>query len=395
MPNPTVPTDIGTRREDILDVISKVAERETPLISMILGRTPAKAVYHQWNDKNLVAFVDALGVAIASTTTATIQVTSGTNTGLRRYIPGSTVLLIGSEYLLVSSTVTVVTNSTILAVTRGYNNSTAGASYAVGTRVDIVAAPQVAGFTAGNDHSQFGTLRGNYSQIFYREINLSGTAQAIDVAGNDNNMAEQMKDATEELMKEIHKNIFMGTRSDGTNTSNKTQFGGLRWFNDTYGTTGGIGVTGATKIDFANNFLTWDDLDKVLRTALLNGGKPGNLMGIVGPTQNIALSQLIDSRIEIPASDSSYSYSRHLKRYESPGTGATIDFMVSTDLLPDEVYIFPKDKVSLVPLKGRALFRKPLPENGDHTREMLLGEYTLEVKNADKLLFRLYNCAVA
>ena len=200
--------DFGGRLESINKMLLKVADRETPLLKRHLDLSnPVKNYKHEWVEKTLVGFTDTLATTISSSTATIITLSGGTNTP-KRIIDTVTVLLVGTERMLVSSTVTVVTNSRTVVVTRGHL-STTNATHDSGKEVKILNS-RSEGFSAGRDDTQKGTRNYNYTTIVERQAKISESAQGIESVGMETLLKNQVADLIPEVLKELENNFIYG-----------------------------------------------------------------------------------------------------------------------------------------------------------------------------------------
>lgn len=381
-------TDFGSKQESINAMIMALADRDTKLLSMFLKLgDPVDALKYEWVDKTLVGFKDKLSAALASTTTTVITVSSGTNAP-KRYIDGHTLVRVDDEVMLCVSTITIVTYSMQINVTRASLGTTA-ATHANGSQVLLYGNPQAEGFSAGRDDSQKGTRQFNYTQIFERELKLSGSSQAIKAVAAEPQLDKQAADLLPELLKELQMSLIHGLRfaNDSTAYTDRKMGGFYHW-----------ALNGGTNTNGNSNVLGFSMIDDVIESYLNNGGDANNLTLLVPTRQQRKLNDLKEARIiNGGMSQSENNLNNFVENYDF-GSRAKVQVILCTDLADNEVYFFDRTRVEVRPLgneyTSRAFGRKPLPEDGDFKREMILGEYTAVFRNVRETLFRYYNLAV-
>lgn len=376
-------TDFGGKLEQVHKMLKAVADRDTKFLSMFLNLDEMVTNNKfEWVDKTLVGFKDTLSSALTTSTGTTITVASGTNAP-KRYIDGLTLILIEDEVLLVNSTITVVSNASSYNVTRAQQSTTAS-SHANATEVMIVGNPRVEGFSAGRDDSQKGSRVFNYTQIFQREAKLTGTSQHVKSVGDEMKMSKQIADLTKEIVKELQMTLIYGLRSanDSTNYTDR-KMGGFQYWAKNGGTNTSAGGAAITK----------SMIEDVIETYLSNGGDANKLCLAVPTRQQRKLNELKEARIIGGGmSQGEKNLNDFVNRYDF-GSSAQVDVILLPDLRKDEVYFFQKDLISVHPMEGRAWITKPLPEDGDFVREMILGEFTAVFRNVRETLFRYYSLA--
>lgn len=386
MPTISYSADFGSRLEAVNKMLKTVADRDTPILSMLMNLgSPVDNFKYEWVDKTLAGFMDSLSAALTSSTTTTITVSSNSSAP-KRYVDGKTLIQCEDEVLLVSSTITVQTNYSSFNVTRASLGTTAS-SHPVSSEVIIIGLPENEGFSAGRDDSQKGSRKYNYSQIFHREVKLSGTSQSTNAVENEMNLDKQIADLLPELMKELQQALFFGQRyaADTTQYLDR-RAGGFRY----WAVTGG-----GTNTDISGNPLSVSTIDDIIEQYITNGGDTGKMILMVPPRQQRALNDLKEARIIGGGmGQTEKTLTNYMNRYEF-ASGMQVDVLMAQGLARNEAYIFQKDLVEVRPYKSRAFFRKPLPEDGDFKREMILGEYTFVFRNVRETLFRMYNLATA
>lgn len=376
-------SDFGGKLENINKMLSVIANRDYKFLAEFLDlETMVTSPKFEWVDKTLVGYKDALGAALTTSTGTTITVSSGTNAP-KRYIDGLSLIYLDDEILLVNSTITVVTNSSSYNVTRGARATTAS-SHVNLTEVLILGAPRVEGFSAGRDDTQKGSRFYNYTQIFQLEAKLSGTSQHVKAVGDEMKMNKQIDDLTKENMKQLQMSFINGKRYavDDTNYTDRTM-GGLRWAASTYG----------TNTDKAGAAIDKNFLEDVIETSIANGTPADKIVMALSTRQQRKINELQENRVIHAIPQDSGKINNYVKTY-SFGSAAEISLMLVSDLRKDECYFLQKDSIKVMPMEGRAWFSKPLPEDGDFVREMVLGEFTACFRNPRETLFRYYGLAV-
>lgn len=163
------------------------------------------------------------------------------------------------------------------------------------------------GDDATTDASTATTRLGNYTQILDKVARVTGTTEAIDRAGRDNEMSYQMAKRSKELKRDLESSLCANTaRSAGTaltaSPSNSARvLGGLgSWVatNDVIGTTSspiGASPTGNgtnARTDAATKVaLSEANLNTAIRNAWTQGGEPNMIM--VGPFNKTKITAFV------------------------------------------------------------------------------------------------------
>lgn len=375
-----VATDYDSLLESINNEINRVAERDRPLLKRHLDLSnPVASWKHEWVDKNLVGFSTTLKTALTSSTTTVVTLASGTNNPVR-IIDNVSHLLMGSELMLVVSTITVISNESKYCVDRAERSTTAS-SQVVDTEV-IILDDREEGFSAGRDDSQKGVRRENYSVIVNAELKLSGSSIAFDTAGMENTLAAQRQDLIPEVLKKLEFQLLYGHRyKNGTDETDRSSGGFLAWAS-IINTDNNEDMSGAA---FSKN-----TFEQVIEDYINRGGDPMKLKLITSVNQQRQINELKSDRVLQSQSEKNLDDMVEVYNF---GNKAKIRIEYHPNIRKNEAYFYQEDKVKVRPIKGRQLFTKKLPEDGDFVREMVCGEYVFEFHNADKLLFRKHNLA--
>ncbi|MBX2861183.1 MAG: DUF5309 domain-containing protein [Vampirovibrio sp.] len=368
MATPFASYELATDREDLADAISNLAERETPFLKKIMhSGLAATNTTHSWVNTRLVGFKDRLDGAIDNSAT-TIDVDGSFQGAPNKYVAG-TVIKVEDEYMKITS----VNSSTQVTVTRGYAGSTA-ASHVDNTQVDIVAKPKAEGFEPSESEHEFGIKDSNFTQIFSRFISLTGTSQAVKVAGAENQMSTQTERKLKELLKEVEREAILGIKFEDGSGDNRL-FGGLQQF-----------VT--QENDAAAAALATSHIDTAVLELLENGAKPNTLL--VSNIQKNALNNLKASRVEQAQSDKSISNLVDIYHSEA----GPLKIVRSNDMPADSLYVLDSGLIKVVPLQKRRFAMVKLSKSGDLDKTMVIGEYTMEVRNPEAH-YRIKNLAIS
>lgn len=345
-------------REDLSDVVSVLAQRETPFLDMVMDNSLAATFRkHEWINTRLVGFKDNLNGAVTNVAT-TITVYGAYQGAGVKYVVG-TVLRIDDEYL----TVTAVNSATSLNVARGFGG-TAAAAHNNGAPVEIVAKPKSEGHTSSDDDSEVGGRDYNLTQIFYRRLSLSGTAQAIDVVSNENQMTVQVQRKMRELLKELERSLILGLRTQDVSGDNRTM-GGLAQF--------------MTQADSSGGALTTTKIDAAIIKLLENGAEPDILL--VSNAQKNKLNNMKEARVTGAHRQQEHMIDNLVDMYHSDA--GPLKIVRSNDVLPWEVFVLDTSKIKVCPLQGRRFAMEKLAKTGDADNAQILGEYTCEIRNPE------------
>jgi len=253
------------RHEDLRDVVAKIAqERNDKILQLFLVQDLAAAdTVHKWVNKELKGYKDTLQANISDSDTS-VTVSSGSS---KRIINGQTYAKIDDEIMLV--TAGAGTNS--LTVTRGALG-TSELAHTAGTEVFFIEHLHEEGADNTRDDSQTGIKIHNFTQIFRRELKLSGTSQAVQSVGKSNDWSNQIKELLPELMQELRLAALQGYLSADADESLRSM-GGLAYFVSNVDDEGG-------------NPITTNMIDTKIEELLDNGANANDLV-MLAPTRQI------------------------------------------------------------------------------------------------------------
>jgi len=230
------------------------------------------------------------------------------------------------------------------------------------------------------------TIRlGNLCQISYKVARVSGTQQAVDHAGRDNELAYQEMLKGLELKRDLE-TILCGTNqakvAGDTNTPRKTA-SVLSWLvsNTSRGTAGGAadpaGADGTgTRTDGTQLAFTEVRLKTVLSSIWSNGGKPGTIL--TGAFNKQVFSTFTGRSTAIEEAKSKKIVAS-VDAYESDF--GKLKVVANRFQRPRDVLVLEMDKWAVAYLNGRNMVSIPLAKTGDSERRQILAEYALVARN--------------
>lgn len=225
---------------------------------------------------------------------------------------------------------------------------------------------------------------GNICQISDKVARVTGTQQAVDHAGRDDEMAYQETLKGLELRRDIE-TVLVGTnqaKNAGNATTARKTASILSWIgsNDDFGGGSGASPTSldgtATRTDGDQRAFTEAQLKTVLQSVWTNGGKPGTIM--VGGFNKQTFSTFT-GRATIMEDTKAKKIIASVDYYEGDFGRQKVTanrFSRSRDAL-----VLQMDMWAVAHLNGRKMQSVPLARNGDSERRHVLSEYTLVARN--------------
>jgi len=223
--------------------------------------------------------------------------------------------------------------------------------------------------------------RGNICQISDKVARVTGTQQAVDHAGRDDELAYQEMLKGLELKRDME-SMVLGTNQikvTGDTTTARKSASILSWIKTNTSKSGsdpGTADGAASRTDGTQRAFTEQQLKTVLSAIWTSGGRPDTIMA--GAFNKQVFSTFTGR--STPTEDAkSKKIVASVDAYESDfGTVKVIPnrFQRSRDVLVLEM-----DKWGLAHLNGRKMVSIPLAITGDSRRKQVLSEWTLEARN--------------
>lgn len=360
--------------EDVSDIVTMLSPFETPVL-MELGdaERPAYNTYHEWLEDSLnpnTFYNDATSVA-ATTASNTIALSTTYSSGEGRHLMVGSILRnpVSDEYLQVTGIV-----GDTLTVSRGFAGSTV-AAIAGNVGLQLISEAAQEGSDVLDDISRSRTRSFNVCQIFKKDIIVSGTVQSVRHIGIDSETDHQIQQRTRENLRDLEKAIILsrintpaGTNYVGSTTLTRTMKGLRQW----------VPTANTTTVSAINNAA----LTSVMQLAWDQGGSDIDLL-ICGKTVKKNVDMLNESstysRVVTDQMDSFHR--RIITEYE--GTFGRLRVLMSRWMPDSEGIVVARNRVKVVPLSSRSFAYEPVAKTGDATKGMIIGEYTLEVRNPE------------
>jgi len=130
--------------------------------------------------------------------------------------------------------------------------------------------------------------------------------------------------------------------------------------------------------------LTASILDDVIQTAWNYGATDLNLI-VADPTWARQIDNFNTSRVQVSNVDERY----HAKVSVFEGSFGPLPVIMSRWMPSPSVMVLSTERVKVVPLRGRSFHYEEVAKTGDALKGMVIGEYTLEVRN-EKGLAKAY-----
>ena len=358
---------------DLSDILNVVVAKQPTLISLIPqagNNQEATNTKHEWLEDTVEPEATTLTSAL-DTTSTTVQVADGSI-----FQPEMIITIEGSDEVM---KVTGVSGNT-LTVVRGYGETTAE-SHSANSEVKIISRPAEEGSDPGDDPGKYPETEWNQTEIFDYTARVSTSAQSVKQYGIENALNYRVRQAIEKITRRMNNAIIFGRRVLRTKTERGTM-GGILYF---------LKQPGGNVINAAGSDLTRKLLNDTIEKIYLKGGSPDLI--VCNTTQARKISAFNANNITIQREDQTAG--NFVARFVADlPAGVITTIVVDTNFPKDKIAILDTSRLRLVPLAGSTLTDFDATPNGaDFIARRILGEYTLEVKNAKQAHGVLENLA--
>jgi hypothetical protein len=220
--------------------------------------------------------------------------------------------------------------------------------------------------------------RRNFTQIFTASVEVSGSMQASRQYGIADEVDYQKQERMRELLRDLENSVIngiaAGAQQQGTSSVRRTMNGIVPSIQTNQFTPnqGGIPAGGGA----GSNALNEAVLNAAMRTIWeQSSGRVDTI--VCGGAQKRRINEFVLSSRQYQATDTLFR--NQVQVYESDYGVARI--VMSRWVPADTVLLLDSSRVQVVPLSGRSFHYKPLASQGDSEVGMVVGEYTLELKN--------------
>lgn len=360
------------KKRDLSNVLSTVIKDEPRFISNFSTCGTAGARKHEWFEDQLTGRAITPTAISSSTATASAADVAKLKVGT---------LLVAKDDSALFRVATIASDTTFTFAKVSGNGSSA-TTLTANKVLNIVSTPMLEGSTTGDgeESSHMSDTAYNCTQIFRKDIILTGSSIAINVYGGvDNQVNRQTAYALGELARDLNRVALFGRRVENS-ASDIGEAGGLYYFSTE--------VAGGMSIDGDECSLDSIMVNDAAQAILSAGGDPVQIL--CSPGQARVLSNEYRNQLQIVRSDDRRGAYVAVIVNEINGRGMTI--MADPDMPDTDAFILDPSGFALVPLQGRAISDEDAtPKGFDGVMRMAIGELTFEFKNAGQRICRISN----
>jgi hypothetical protein len=356
----TTYSDATTQARAISDVIQMVDPRDTPLLSR-LGLDGARSKFNVtlngYKVELLEDELDPLETTANNGSTIAVDATSFTVADASVFQDGH-VILIDAEYVVVKAA--NITANTIEVYSRSYGGT--NATHAATAAIQIVGMARLEG-----DDADFGPIVDvsapyNYTSIFQKAVQVSGTQQVIAQYGIDDEFLYQANKAVPHLLRLVERAAFHGVRSGGSASAPRSM--------------GGLGTFINSNTVDASGAIAKSDVDALMEEIIMDGGHPDLL--VMNPRVANDLRALLDNSnfVRVSQDESKLGLNaieRVITQY------GELELVMDRWCPVSTAYLLDTGKVGFYTLRGFEV--KELARSGDSLKGEVVGEVSLLLAN--------------
>ena len=362
--------DFQNQVRDLGDELSSVIEQGSNILRLFNARPEATQRKHEWLEDQIT------GSRCVVTDTVSSHQCPMSATDLAKLRVGTLVYVEGDTAVFrVTALDTTYNKATVERV--GANGS-AKTDPAEDDVLVVMSTPEQEGTTEGENKIHQSGHADNYTQIFRKDIVLSGSALAIATYGIENSIQRQTILRLADFSRDLNLQALRGIPVQPSASANGAA-GGLFY----YGTLdGGLSVdAGSLAFD---SFVVNDGAQAIAA----EGGNPQVIICSIGQAR--VLSADMNDKVTVVRQDPQRG--TFVANVVNDVTGAGMQIFADKAMPDDQAFIVDPDGFGIVPLKGRAVWDEDTtPKGFDGIRRTIMGEYTFEFKNAKQRICRVTN----
>lgn len=357
---------------DLTDILATLIQEQPLFVKMFPKRTAATSVKHEWLEDVLKPHSAAYTAYANGTFTCTD--TSG-------WAVGDVVRVRNDPALFEITAISEGASITVkfLASNGSAVTDLSGISAEAGTLI-FDHTPVSQGSTQGASLFSQSGVEHNYTEIIRGDVEITNTALAVRTYGNENAMPYQLQRAMIAIMRQMNNIALYGSRSATAPTAQAPSRAGGLYF---YGT-----QEGGLAVDASGASCSLKLLNDAAQAILDAGGNPDIVL--CGPGQARVISQIMRPQINLTPGDTQRG--AFANKIVSESTGQVMNVFIEPSLsnMDGDVWVIDSTSLGMCYLGGRELHSEPATAPGyDGQKWSIIGEFTLEFKNAKQKLCRV------
>jgi hypothetical protein len=368
-------SDTAPQKRVISDYIINLDPSDAPFIEAIGGLDGAASKFRfankgkvvEWLEDTLTPLAGTFYLSATAVSTATALTVSTVSTlGTAFMIQPGHILSTSTELLWVSA---VNTTTGAVTVTRAIGGT--AVTLATDATFAIVGMARLEGDESDPiGYTDIGS-GSNYTQIFHKELKVTGTEMAIDNYGMSDAYQYQAAKSIPEMMRLIERTLQYGVASAGSMITPRMMAGYPAFLSGGNLTTGANFTTVATSVAVPM-------IEDALELAYNDGGG-AEYIAVISPSNYQALKNKYDSSAFVRYAPEQTQFGTLVDKVITPfgNVSFVIDRWQRNDLIP----FFNLDNIGMLTLRPWQV--EDLAKTGDYKRSELIGEFTFCLRGAN------------
>lgn len=360
-------------KRDFSEVLSTLVSSTPGFITLFPTKGKATQTKHEWLEDQIKPKQIAYSEYDPSTVPGTFTVVDSTGWDLNDYVKihGNPAI-----FKIVSTTATSITVS-LVASNGGFAAlSGSGAPSDDPGILCFVSRPMNEGSSTGIDVHRQSAIGFNYSQIIRRDIALTATSTAVQAFGMENALPYQEEEAIRQLVYEMNLISLFGVRQQRS-ALNLGTTGGLYYFGTQIG--GLCDDYSASPVPLSTNII-----NKAAQKIVEAGGTPSVIL--CGTGQARMISRLYTNTLNIQRADQVRG--SYVSQIINESTGGLMQVFAEPNMIDSDIWVIDPSGFGLVWLRELVSSDSTAPNQDGFSRK-LIGEFSLEFKNAKQKLCRV------
>jgi len=363
--------DLPELVEDVSDVIGLVSPFETPLLDALGdAKRPATGTVHEWLEDTLLPNTDSVNQTVFSpnaTDATAITVVNGSRFRIGDQVRPDTL----REVMLVTAIA-----GNVLTLVRRYGNTTGGALANL-MKLYIIGNAAIEGDDRPAVRFTDRSRKRNYTQIFTAGVEVSGSMLAARAHGVSDELDYQKQERMREMLRDLENVVINGVAPTATQQGSASVRRTMNGIVPLIATNQFVpGVGGVPPGGGGGSALNEPLLNGALRLIWEQSAGRVDTIVVNGVQKRRINEFLVSSRL-YEAEDTAFQ--SRVAAYESDFGVCRV--IMSRWVPADHALLLDSSRLSVMPLAGRSFQYKALAATGDAQSGMLVGEYTLEMKN--------------
>lgn len=252
-----------------------------------------------------------------------------------------------------------------------------------GSKVFLLSRPKNEATNADPDNGYEPTTEYNYTQIFDRTALESLTSVNVKKYGIGDALNYQVQRQLLDIGYEMARTMLRSPRVQRTSSENGTM-GGIMWF---------LQNASGNSVDANSTAISQTHINNAFEVAAQNGAQGISLI-LCNPVQARKISAFNTSGNNPVIQRNDTTTGSYVTTYISD-QGNVVTIVADRNFDKDKVALLDMSKIALVPLQNRQMQDKDATQVGaDYIARRIIGEYTLEVKNASNCHAYIYGLTV-